>query len=31
MQAGVGHYSVFSGRKWNTEIYPLRDFIHVNS
>ncbi len=32
MQAGVGHYGVFSGRRWNTEIYPrLRDFIHVNS
>jgi poly(3-hydroxybutyrate) depolymerase len=32
MQAGVGHYGVFSGRKWNSEIYPLlRDFVHVNS
>ncbi len=32
MQAGVGHYGVFSGKKWNGEIYPLlRDFIHVNS
>ncbi|WP_316231052.1 polyhydroxyalkanoate depolymerase [Bradyrhizobium sp. SZCCHNR1051] len=32
MQAGVGHYGVFSGKKWNTEIYPLlRDFVHVNS
>jgi len=32
MQAGVGHYGVFSGNKWNNEIYPLlRDFIHVNS
>lgn len=32
MQGGVGHYGVFSGRRWNTEIYPLlRDFIHVNS
>jgi poly(3-hydroxybutyrate) depolymerase len=32
MQAGVGHYGVFSGRKWNNEIYPLlRDFVHVNS
>ena len=32
MQAGVGHYGVFSGKKWNNEIYPLlRDFIHVNS
>src|ERR1700746_3464220 len=32
LQAGVGHYGVFSGKKWNNEIYPLlRDFIHVNS
>jgi polyhydroxyalkanoate depolymerase len=32
MQAGVGHYGVFTGRKWNNEIYPLlRDFVHVNS
>jgi poly(3-hydroxybutyrate) depolymerase len=32
MQAGVGHYGVFSGKKWNNEIYPLlRDFIHMNS
>jgi polyhydroxyalkanoate depolymerase len=23
MQAGVGHYGVFSGRKWETQIYPL--------
>src|SRR5262245_52622222 len=31
MQAGVGHYGVFSGRKWNNEIYPLlRDFVHIN-
>jgi polyhydroxyalkanoate depolymerase len=31
MQAGVGHYGVFSGKRWNNEIYPmLRDFIHVN-
>lgn len=32
MQAGVGHYGVFSGKKWTNQIYPLlRDFIHVNS
>lgn len=31
MQAGVGHYGVFSGKRWNNEIYPLlRDFIYVN-
>ncbi len=23
MQAGVGHYRVFSGKKWNTQIYPI--------
>jgi len=23
MQVGVGHYGVFSGRKWKTQIYPL--------
>jgi poly(3-hydroxybutyrate) depolymerase len=23
MQAGVGHYGVFSGRKWEGQIYPL--------
>ena len=32
MQAGVGHYGVFSGKRWNNEIYPLvRDFIYMNS
>jgi polyhydroxyalkanoate depolymerase len=32
LQAGAGHYGVFSGRRWNNEIYPLlRDFIHVNA
>jgi len=23
MQAGVGHYGVFSGSRWNNQIYPL--------
>ena len=23
MQAGVGHYGVFSGKRWETQIYPL--------
>ncbi|MDR3513934.1 MAG: polyhydroxyalkanoate depolymerase [Caulobacteraceae bacterium] len=23
LQAGVGHYGVFSGRKWSSQIYPL--------
>lgn len=32
MQAGVGHYGVFSGKRWNNEIYPLlRDFVYVNA
>jgi polyhydroxyalkanoate depolymerase len=29
MQAGVGHYGVFNGRRWDNQIYPrLREFIH---
>ena len=32
LQAGAGHYGVFSGRRWNNEIYPLlRDFVHANA
>jgi polyhydroxyalkanoate depolymerase len=28
LQAGVGHYGVFSGRRWDGEIYPrVRNFI----
>ena len=23
MQAGVGHYGVFNGRRWDTQIYPI--------
>jgi poly-beta-hydroxyalkanoate depolymerase len=23
MQAGVGHYGVFSGSRWNNQIYPI--------
>jgi poly-beta-hydroxyalkanoate depolymerase len=23
MQPGAGHYGVFSGRKWEGQIYPL--------
>jgi poly(3-hydroxybutyrate) depolymerase len=31
LQAGAGHYGVFSGRRWTNEIYPLlRDFVHAN-
>lgn len=32
VQTGVGHYGVFSGRKWNQQIYPkVRDMIHARS
>jgi polyhydroxyalkanoate depolymerase len=32
VQAGVGHYGVFNGRRWQNEIYPmLRDFIHMHA
>ncbi|HJW11966.1 MAG TPA: polyhydroxyalkanoate depolymerase [Albitalea sp.] len=31
VQPGVGHYGVFSGRRWKNQIYPmLRDVIHVS-
>lgn len=31
VQTGVGHYGVFSGRKWETQIYPIvRATIHDN-
>lgn len=30
MQVGVGHYGVFSGRKWDQQIYPrVRETIHM--
>ena len=32
VQAGVGHYGVFSGKRWNNHIYPVvRDVIHVSN
>jgi polyhydroxyalkanoate depolymerase len=32
LQAGVGHYGVFAGGRWNREIYPqVRNFIAANS
>jgi len=32
VQAGAGHYGVFSGRRWNGSIYPVvRDSIHMAS
>ncbi|MGE0733227.1 MAG: polyhydroxyalkanoate depolymerase [Alphaproteobacteria bacterium] len=31
MQAGVGHYGVFSGSKWNKQVYPiLRNVIRAS-
>jgi poly(3-hydroxybutyrate) depolymerase len=31
IQVGVGHYGVFSGRKWNQQIYPrVREHIHAS-
>jgi poly(3-hydroxybutyrate) depolymerase len=31
VQTGVGHYGVFSGRKWSQQIYPrLRDVVYSN-
>ena len=26
LQAGVGHYGVFSGNRWTNQIYPMLDF-----
>ena len=32
LQAGVGHYGVFSGRKWESQTYPLvRNFIQSHN
>lgn len=32
MQAGVGHYGVFSGRRWSQHVYPfVREMIHEHS
>jgi polyhydroxyalkanoate depolymerase len=31
MQAGVGHYGVFSGKRWETQVYPVvRNMILAN-
>ena len=31
MQTGVGHFGVFSGRRWNQEVYPIvRDMVHIS-
>jgi poly(3-hydroxybutyrate) depolymerase len=30
LQTGVGHYGVFSGRRWAAEVYPrVREMIQV--
>ena len=31
MQPGVGHYGVFSGRKWEGQIYPLLKNVILSS
>jgi len=32
MQAGVGHYGVFSGHRWNNQVYPiLKNMILANN
>jgi len=32
VQPGVGHYGVFSGRRWQNQIYPVvRGVIHISS
>ena len=32
IQTGVGHYGVFSGRKWAEQIYPrVRDAIYASA
>jgi poly(3-hydroxybutyrate) depolymerase len=31
LQKGVGHYGVFAGKRWQTQIYPLvRDHIYAS-
>ena len=31
VQPNVGHYGVFSGKRWHNHIYPLvRDVIHIS-
>ncbi|MFC6777326.1 hypothetical protein, partial [Methylobacterium gregans] len=32
LQAGVGHYGVFSGKRWEQQIYPqVRNFIAAHA
>jgi poly-beta-hydroxyalkanoate depolymerase len=31
LQPGVGHYGVFSGKRWEAEIYPVfRDLVQAS-
>jgi poly(3-hydroxybutyrate) depolymerase len=31
VQPGVGHYGVFSGKRWESAIYPrVRELIHMS-
>jgi poly-beta-hydroxyalkanoate depolymerase len=31
MQAGVGHYGVFSGSRWEKQIYPILKNVILSS
>jgi poly-beta-hydroxyalkanoate depolymerase len=31
MQAGVGHYGVFSGNRWENQIYPILKNVILSS
>jgi len=31
MQAGVGHYGVFSGKRWETQVYPILKNVVLSS
>ncbi len=31
LQAGVGHYGVFSGKRWETQIYPIVKNVILSS
>jgi polyhydroxyalkanoate depolymerase len=31
MQAGVGHYGVFSGKRWETQVYPILSNVILSS
>ncbi len=31
LQAGVGHYGVFSGKRWETQVYPIVKNVILSS